>query len=210
MNYGVKELLLAEDLIRDTLTLLNSKGVLDVDLEQVDFSRSAFNALGNECLNGPEEEDRSDSGLLQKGMRFVSCTVYLDGSSVLGEYQAGVEALLQRANDSLAYWGEDSPVEDAWSGKKQVVHSDLMMTTIKQIKPNTELLEFRKGVPSRRFMIERVEYDTNLIWFIDLSDWSRGVLEAANYGIVPYKTGLWNVVNWLEIIDMLEASEQLV
>jgi len=209
MNFNVRELALAGDLIHDTLNLLNSKGTIDVDLSQIDLSTSAFRALEREYLDGSEEEDNTTDGLMKKGIRFVMSAVYLGGSPVVNANDlAETENFTDIGDDSFAFWGEGSPIEDAWSGKKQIVHSNLMVTRIDQIIPNSMFLEFRKGEPCRRVLIESVDLETGLIYFIDLADWSHGVLQAANFGIVPYKnTGLWNVVNWFEVIDMFTSLE---
>ena len=85
MKYGVRDLVLAGDLIYDTLTRLNLMGIVDVDLASVNFYSSAFRALEREYLEGPEEEDKTDEGLMAKGVRFALCAVYFDGTPVIND-----------------------------------------------------------------------------------------------------------------------------
>ena len=199
MNYSLRDLTLANDLIRDMLAFLDAKGLIDeVDQKSIDYARSSFLALDKEFLEGPEVEDHTREGLIRKGVRFVTAAVYLDGTPVIGEGDIVSSGDIY----SFAYWGEGTTQDDILSGKRQVVHSDLMVRRMNQIKPGSQLFEFRRGVPCRRILVESVDEETGLVFFIDLSDWSKGALEPSNYGVVPYKsTGLWNIANWFEFID---------
>lgn len=206
MNYNVRELVLAGDLIYDTLTRLNLMGMVDVDLASVNFSSSAFRALEREYLEGPEEEDNTDEGLMKKGIRFITSAVYLDGSPVMNaDNPIEIEDVTDDGEDSFAFWNDEDGTDNAGFGKKQVVHSDLMITNIDQIRLHTQFLEYRNGKPRRRILVEGL--DGVLICYIDLANWSRGVLTAKDYGILPLERGRWNVTNWLEPIETMAASE---
>lgn len=92
MNYSVRQLNLASDLIYDTLTRLNLMGIVDVDLALVNFSSSAFRALEREYLDGSEEEDiETDADLMAKGVRFALCAVYFDGTPAISKDVGMVE-----------------------------------------------------------------------------------------------------------------------
>jgi hypothetical protein len=85
MNFSVTELQLAGDLIYWMLSYLNHAGITDIDPDSVNYSASAFRALEKECLEGPEEEDRSLDGMMKKGARFVTAAIDFDGVPVVAE-----------------------------------------------------------------------------------------------------------------------------
>lgn len=200
MNFNVKELTLAGDLIRDILSLLNSRGTIEVNLSQVDFSTSAFRALEREYLDGSEEKDNTTDGLVKKGVRFVMSAVYLDGSPVMST-DTPIET-----DGSFAFWDGEAGTDNAGYGKKQVVHSDLMITRIDQIKVHTQVWEYRNGKPGRRLLIDGL--DGVLITVTDLATWETDVLSARDYGISSFDRGKWNVANWLETVDTTQIESK--
>jgi hypothetical protein len=203
MKYSVREIELAGDLIFAVLSLLNEKGVIEVDLNLVNYSVSALGALEREYIDGPEEEDGTTDGLRKKGIRFALAAVDFEGAEVISiEESVCFDVYLKSRSGSCAFWGDGYKVEDAWSGKNQIVHSDLMVTSMDQIKVGNTYFEYRKGCVKRLIKIESIDSDNGWIYFIDVcnkDDNNMVAFKAADRGIEPYKEGNWDIANWLEM-----------
>lgn len=206
MNYNLREVALAGDLIHTILLRLEKMDVLEIDWEKVDLNLSALHALEKDFLNENLVEDdlQTPEGLNKKALRYALSAVYFDGSPVISDEPLFMGSIGNQG-DSFAFWDDDVPTDNADYGKKQVVHSDLMITSIDQIRLHTQFLEYRHGKPCRRLLIDGL--DGVLITVTDLVIWKPDVLSARDYGILPLSRGRWNVTNWLEPIETMAASE---
>jgi len=202
----MREVALAGDLIYSVLLRLKDGGTVDIDLTSVDFEVSAKKALEKDFLdeNLVEDDTQTAEGLNKKAIRYAWSAVYVDGTPVFIIGSNDTEPV-GNIMDTFAFWDGEMGTDNAGYGRKQVVHSDLMITRVHQIRLHTQVLEYRNGKPCRRLMIDGL--DGILITVTDLAKWSREVLTVKDYGILPYSKGRWNVTSWLEPIDMEVKNE---
>jgi len=200
MNFNMREVALASDLIYSVLLRLKERGAVDIDLASVDFEVSAKKALEKDFLdeNLVEDDTQTAEGLNKKAIRYAWSAVYVDGTPVFIVGSNDTEPV-ENIMDTFAFWDGEMGTDNAGYGRKQVVHSDLMVTRVHQIRLHTQVLEYRNGNPCRRLMIDGL--DGILITVTDLANWSREVLTVKDYGILPYSKGRWNVTSWLEPIE---------
>ncbi len=96
MNYDLNEVALMGDLIFNTLTKLIEKGIIDIDICNVNIDSSALRALDKKYLEDDEADwkDDSEAGLIRKGIHYVMCAIFFDGSPVISKDTEIVEPML--------------------------------------------------------------------------------------------------------------------